>query len=88
MPQVKITQGLSGIKAISKYEDNPTSGFQSIAFTSNILYRVNVNLQSADAAILVFVESKSIIVRGLSGIKAMPKCEVSLTSGFQDRIYV
>ena len=32
--------GLSGIKAISKCEVNPTSGFQDIAFTSTILHRV------------------------------------------------
>ena len=35
---------------------NPTSGFQATAFTSNILHRYNVNLQTAVTAILVFVE--------------------------------
>ena len=44
-----------------------------------------VNLQTAMAAILVFVEYPQInSVRGLSGIKAISKCEVNLTSGFQD----
>ena len=44
----------------------------------------NVNLQTAVAAILVFVESPQInSVRGLSSIKAILKCKVNPTSGFQ-----
>ena len=35
MPQINSIRGLSSIKAISKCEVNPTSGFQDIAFTSN-----------------------------------------------------
>ena len=35
MSHINSIQGLSGIKAISKCEVNPTSGFQDIAFTSN-----------------------------------------------------
>ena len=37
MPQINSVRGLSSIKAISKCEVNPTSGFQDIAFTSNKL---------------------------------------------------
>ena len=46
----------------------------------------NVNLQTAVAAILGFFRKMPQInsVRGLSGIKAISKCEVNLTSGFQD----
>ena len=33
MPQINNVRGLSGIKATSKFEVNPTSGFQTIAFT-------------------------------------------------------
>ena len=35
MPKINSVRGLSSIKAISKCEVNPTSGFQDIAFTSN-----------------------------------------------------
>ena len=35
LPQTNRVRGRSGIKAISKCEDNQTSGFQDIAFTSN-----------------------------------------------------
>ena len=37
---VECVRGLSGTKAISKCQVNPTSSFQTIAFTSNILHRV------------------------------------------------
>ena len=40
MPQIDSVRGLGDIKAISKCEVNLTSGFQDIAFTSNILYTV------------------------------------------------
>ena len=40
MPQINSVRGLSGIKVIYKCKFNPTCGFQSTAFTSNILYRV------------------------------------------------
>ena len=40
LPQINSVRGLSGIKVISKCEFNLTSGFQSTAFTSNILHMV------------------------------------------------
>ena len=44
----------------------------------------NINLQTAVAAILVFVECPKSIARGLSGFKDISKCEVNPTCGFQD----
>ena len=39
-PQINSVRGLTGIKVKSRCEVNQTSGFQDIAFTSNILHRV------------------------------------------------
>ena len=45
----------------------------------------SVNIQTAVAAILFFIECpKSIATEVFSGIKAIIKCEVNQTSGFQD----
>ena len=45
----------------------------------------NVNLETAVVAILVFCRMSHInSIQGLSGIKAISKCEVNPTSGFQD----
>ena len=64
MPKINKVRGPSGITAISKCEVNLTKAFQDIAFTSNILYRV----QTAVATILVFAECpKSIASEFLGG---------------------
>ena len=49
------SHSLLGSKALSKCDVNPTSGFQATAFTISCI-GYNVNLQTAVAAILVFVE--------------------------------
>ena len=56
MPQGNSVRCLSGIKAISKCEVNPTSGFQDIRSHAISCIGYNVKLQTAVAAILVFVE--------------------------------
>ena len=79
MPQVNSIRGLSGIKAISKYEVDLTRGFQATAFTSNILHIGYIfNLETAVAAILIFVECPKSIAS-----KVLSKCEVNPTSVFQ-----
>ena len=88
MPQINSVQGLSSIQAISKYEVNPTSGFQDIAFTSNILHRVQCLSSNCCGGHLGFHGMPKIdSVRGLGSIKAISKCEVNLTSGFQDIVF-
>ena len=62
MPQINSVRGLSGIKAISKYEVNLTSVFNLPRSQAIFCIGYNVNLQTAVAAILVFVESPKSIV--------------------------
>ena len=85
MPQINSIQGLSGIKAISKYEVNPTGGIKSTLFTSNILYIVQCLSSNCCDGHLGFHRMPKInSVGDLSGIKAISKCEANHTSSFQD----
>ena len=76
---------LGAIKAISKWEVNLTSGFQATAFISNILHMIQCKSSNCYGGHLGFDRMPKInSVQGLSGIKAISKCEVNLTSGIQD----
>ena len=85
MLQIDSVRGLGNIKFISKCEVNLTSGFQDIAFKSNILYTVHCYSSNWCGSHLGFRRMpKLYCVRSLSGIKVISKCEFNLTSSFQD----
>ena len=85
-PQIKSIQCLRGIKAISNCEVNPTSGFYNLPLSQAIFcIGYNVNLKTALAAILVFIECpKSIVSEVLVVLRSYQICEANQTSGFQD----
>ena len=68
--------------AQNQLEVNQMSGFQATAFTKISCIGYNVNLQTAVAAILIFVEyPKSIMFEAL--LVQRPYKNVKSTSGFQ-----